>query len=85
MVSFSAAAASSPFYLPCILAWVRVAQVPYFTYPGSFTTPPCTEAVTWVLLEKPISFAEEHIEKLKEAMGVNNRPVLPVNNRFVSR
>ena len=55
--------------------------VPYFTYPGSFTTPPCTEAVTWVVLENPITFMNAHVDKLKNAMGANNRPTLELYDR----
>jgi len=40
--------------------------------------------VTWVVLEKPIAFADAHMERLKSAMGVNNRPVLPLNDRCLS-
>jgi len=58
--------------------------VPYFTYEGSFTTPPCTEGITWVVLEKPISFADAHIDKLKSAMGDNNRPTQPLGSRSPS-
>jgi len=27
----------------------------YWTYKGSFTTPPCFETVTWILMEETIS------------------------------
>eukprot|EP00286_Rhodomonas_abbreviata_P019136 CAMPEP_0181311164 /NCGR_PEP_ID=MMETSP1101-20121128/12983_1 /TAXON_ID=46948 /ORGANISM="Rhodomonas abbreviata, Strain Caron Lab Isolate" /LENGTH=334 /DNA_ID=CAMNT_0023417861 /DNA_START=138 /DNA_END=1142 /DNA_ORIENTATION=- len=56
---------------------------PFWTYPGSFTTPPCTESVTWILLEKRIGMSTEHINSLKEAEGENFRPVQPLNDRQV--
>ena len=34
------------------------------------------------MLEKPISFTSVQIKKLKDSMGANNRPVLPVGVRF---
>jgi len=60
-------------------------SVPYFTYSGSFTTPPCTEDVTWVVLERPINFATDHIKKLEDAMGKNNRPTQPLNSRSIKK
>jgi len=56
----------------------------YYHYFGSLTTPPCTEGVNWSVLKTPIEVSEEQIAKFRTVMGVdNNRPVLPVNKRFV--
>ncbi len=56
----------------------------YYHYFGSLTTPPCTEGVNWSVLKTPIEVSEEQIEKFKSVMGFNNnRPVLPVNKRFI--
>ena len=55
----------------------------YYTYAGSFTTPPCTEAVTWIVLKDPIRMTSVDLVNLKNAEGVNNRPVLPLNERTV--
>jgi len=56
---------------------------PYLTYSGSFTTPPCTEKVTWLVNQKIAKMSNEHISKLTAAMGVNNRPVMPLNDRTI--
>mmetsp|Transcript_31553 Transcript_31553/g.73740 ORF Transcript_31553/g.73740 Transcript_31553/m.73740 type:complete len:333 (+) Transcript_31553:179-1177(+) len=59
------------------------ANVPFYSYSGSFTTPPCTEVVTWVVLKDPITMTAADILNLKNAGGVNNRPVKPLNERSV--
>lgn len=56
----------------------------YYHYYGSLTTPPCSEGVNWSVLKAPIEVSEEQIQKFQALMGfANNRPVLPVNKRFV--
>ena len=56
----------------------------YYHYYGSLTTPPCSEGVIWSVLKTPIEVSEEQIAKFSSIIGVNNnRPVQPVNKRFV--
>jgi carbonic anhydrase len=56
----------------------------YYHYYGSLTTPPCTEGVNWSVMTTPIEVSAEQIEKFKSVMGFeNNRPVQPLNKRFV--
>ncbi len=56
----------------------------YYHYFGSLTTPPCSEGVNWSLMKTPIEVSKEQVEKFRSVMGLNNnRPVLPVNKRFV--
>ena len=56
----------------------------YMAYKGSFTTPPCTEGVQWILLRNPIYIYEDDAKVLRELMGDNFRPVLPLNGRIVT-
>ncbi|KAL1829415.1 hypothetical protein DCAR_0208754 [Daucus carota subsp. sativus] len=60
----------------------------YFRYTGSFTTPPCTENVTWIIFGKPSSMSQQQIDALKapmeEAYKMNARPVQPDNGRPVN-
>ena len=56
----------------------------YYHYYGSLTTPPCSEGVNWSVVKTPIEVSEAQIEQFRKALGFdNNRPVLPVNKRFV--
>jgi carbonic anhydrase len=47
----------------------------YFTYPGSLTTPPCSEIVEWIVLQNPIEASHDQIEKMHALMHDNNRPI----------
>ena len=53
----------------------------YYTYPGSLTTPPCTEGVTWYVLKNPIEMSEDQIDAFRTIYDNNRRPVQPYNNR----
>ena len=33
----------------------------YYTYEGSFTTPPCSETVTFIVMERTISITEAQV------------------------
>lgn len=54
-----------------------------FRYNGSLTTPPCSEAVKWVVLDNPIEMSKEQIDKFREIFPDNHRPVQPLNERKV--
>ncbi|XP_073535636.1 carbonic anhydrase 3-like [Phyllobates terribilis] len=66
----------------------------YWTYQGSYTTPPCEECVTWILLREPITASTEQMEKLRSILSTmeceapvqmmnNFRPTQPLNGREV--
>jgi carbonic anhydrase len=55
----------------------------YYTFPGSLTTPPCTENVTWFVMVNPMTISKEQIEKFAKLYPNDERPVQPLNNRVV--
>lgn len=55
----------------------------YYTFPGSLTTPPCTEDVTWLVLKNPITVSAEEIERFSHLYPDNARPTQPLYDRTV--
>lgn len=53
----------------------------HFLYSGSLTTPPCSEGVTWMVLNEPIEMSAEQISTLRSIIGTSNRPVQPLGDR----
>lgn len=55
-----------------------------YRYEGSLTTPPFTEGVRWIVLERPIRVSERQIEAFQEIFEEgNSREVQPLNGRTV--
>ncbi len=63
-----------------------------YTYKGSLTTPPCSEIVTWLVVNQPQSISKEQVTLInsfyrnntKFAGGNgNNRAVQPLNERNI--
>ena len=65
----------------------------YFNYPGSLTTPPCSETVDWYVMKEPISVSEEQVEEFRQLLSdtspdgasFNNRPLQDLGDRTVER
>jgi carbonic anhydrase len=60
----------------------------YWSYEGSFTTPPCTEVVDWFVLMDSRTVSDLQLESIKEAIawhneGGNFRPPQPLHERKV--
>jgi carbonic anhydrase len=55
------------------------------TYPGSLTTPPCSQGVTWLVRETPIYLSPAQIARIRAAMHTNARPVQSRHGRQVPR
>jgi carbonic anhydrase len=56
----------------------------YYTYSRSLTTPPFSEVVTWVVLQKPARISMDQIEAFRHVLGNNFRPVQDTNGRVVT-
>jgi carbonic anhydrase len=57
------------------------AQREYWTYPGSLTTPPCSEGVTWLVMNTPVQVSGGQIAAFTSIYASNSRPVQPLNSR----
>lgn len=55
----------------------------YYTFQGSLTTPPCTENVTWFVLEQPVTITATEIQQFETLYRHNARPTEPLYDRVV--
>jgi len=68
--------------------------IPFYTYQGSTTTPPCNETVNWYVVTTPLKittaqlapFKTRFLSNLTFASGAgNNRDVQPLNDRTIKK
>lgn len=55
-----------------------------YRYSGSLTTPPCSEGVSWLVMNTPVELSSAQLSKLQNLLEANNRPVQPLNERPVA-
>lgn len=56
----------------------------YYRFSGSLTTPPCSEGVTWVVFQHPMTLSKSELEVFaKEFKHNNNRPTQPLHGRLI--
>lgn len=55
----------------------------YYTFPGSLTTPPCSENVTWIVLKHPTSISPAEIEQFSLLYRNDARPTQPLYGRTI--
>ncbi len=55
----------------------------YYTFSGSLTTPPCTEGVSWFVLEKPVTISNKQVATFAAIYPYDERPTQSLNGRTV--
>ena len=55
----------------------------YITFPGSLTTPPCSEHITWFVMKEPMTVTQEEFAAFAKRYPRDARPVQPLNGRPV--
>ena len=55
----------------------------YYTYPGSLTTPPCSENVMWIVLKTLAEMSSQQFEAFRHILGNDFRPLQERNGRVV--
>lgn len=55
----------------------------YYAYTGSWTVPPCTEGVLWIVLKTPITMSAAQIATFAKLYPMNARPVQATNGRLI--
>jgi carbonic anhydrase len=65
------------------VAGLLPADLGYYTFSGSLTTPPCSENVTWFVLKHPATVSNTEIEQFSKIYQHNVRPVQPLYDRIV--
>jgi len=55
----------------------------YFTYAGSLTTPPCSEGVSWYVLNSHTTISPQQLTAFAKIYPMNARPIQPTNGREI--
>lgn len=55
----------------------------YYTFPGSLTTPPCSEGVTWYVLKNQAAISVQEVALFAQIYPEDARPIQPLNGREV--
>ena len=67
--------------LPALLPELRTS----WRYRGSLTTPPCTEGVSWIVLDEPLALSAGQIRAFASIFPNNFRPVQALGERVLVR
>lgn len=59
------------------------ADLGYWTYTGSLTTPPCTEGVRWFVLEQELTLSRDQLRAYASLFRMNSRPLQDTHGRRI--
>ncbi len=54
-----------------------------YRYPGSLTTPPCSESVQWMVLKNAMTVSAEQAHVFEDIIGYNSRYTQPLHGREI--
>lgn len=57
----------------------------YFTYMGSLTTPPCSEGVLWMVMQKPVPASTQQVDIFSRLYPLNARPLQQAAGRLIKQ
>lgn len=57
----------------------------YYAFNGSLTTPPCSEGVSWYVVQQALTLSAAQIQAFKKIFNHNSRPIQPLNGRVVEQ
>lgn len=55
-----------------------------YCYAGSFTTPPCTDDVEWLVFRAPVAASAQQLQAFAARLNHNNRPIQSTNERPIT-
>jgi carbonic anhydrase len=55
----------------------------YYEFEGSLTTPPCTEGVRWLVLQRHAALSKGQLAAFQKLYPANARPLQPLNGRTI--
>jgi carbonic anhydrase len=64
-------------------AAVLPAKRSYYEFEGSLTTPPCSEGVRWLVLQKHPTVSKAQLTAFQKLFPSNARPLQPLNGRAI--
>lgn len=60
------------------------ADLHYYRFSGSLTTPPCSEGLRWLVMKQPVTLSQSQLDAFRQALkSSNNRPLQPLHGRIV--